>query len=51
MHIDKPLAEVSSVETVRSHAWTLENTVSKMTGEVWHPVSIIVIPRHQMQRH
>lgn len=34
-----------------AYAWFLENTVPKVTGETWHVVPMIDIPRHQMHKH
>lgn len=45
------LAEVSSMVTAMCYAWFLENTVPKVTGETWHAIPVIDIPRHQMHKH
>jgi hypothetical protein len=34
-----------------AYAWFLENTVPKVTGETWHAVPMIDMPRHQMHKH
>ena len=34
-----------------AYAWFLENTVSKVTGETWHAVPMIDMPRHRMHKH
>ncbi|KAG0561725.1 hypothetical protein KC19_9G086500 [Ceratodon purpureus] len=45
------LAEVSSMVAAMAYAWFLENTVPKVTGETWHAVPMIDMPRHQMHKH
>ena len=34
-----------------AYAWFLKNTVPKVTGETWHAVPMIDMPRHQMHKH
>ncbi|KAG0561728.1 hypothetical protein KC19_9G086500 [Ceratodon purpureus] len=43
--------EVSSMVAAMAYAWFLENTVPKVTGETWHAVPMIDMPRHQMHKH
>lgn len=44
------LAEVSSMVAGLCYAWFLENTIPKVTGDTWHAVPVIDMPRHYMHK-
>ena len=33
------------------YAWLQENSFPKVSGDTWHPVPMIDIPRQQMDKH
>lgn len=45
------MAEVSSMVSAICYAWFLENTVPKVTGETWHAIPVINMPRYEMHKH
>lgn len=45
------LPELSSIVSALSYAWLQENAFPKVSGDAWHPIPMIDIPRQQMDKH
>lgn len=43
--------ELSSVVAALGYTWLQENSFPKISGDTWHPVPMIDMPRQQMHKH
>ncbi|KAG0608836.1 hypothetical protein M758_8G137000 [Ceratodon purpureus] len=43
--------ELSSIVAAMSYAWLQENSFPKVSGDAWHPIPMIDIPRQHMDKH
>lgn len=43
--------ELSSIVSAMSYAWLQENSFPSVSGDKWHPVPMIDVPRQKMDKH